>query len=88
MTRPSVKRSTQALVFMSDDAARLKSWRSEADLMPRIVGTPGEVLDVMARYDEIGIDEFVVSDETLGQEVTERRDNMDRFQEEVASHLR
>jgi F420-dependent oxidoreductase-like protein len=83
----TIKRSTQALVFMSDDAQQLKSWRSENIGMPHIIGTPEEVLDVIGRYVEIGMDEFVVSDETLGRQVNERRDNMDRFFAEVAVHL-
>ena len=84
----TIKRSTQALVFMSDDATRLKSWRSEVSEMPRIIGTPAEVLDVIGRYVEIGLDEFILSDETLGPDVGERRDNMDRFWNEVAVNLR
>ena len=47
---------------MSDDEEQLERWRPESWPMPRIIGTPAEVREVMARYVEIGLDEFVVSD--------------------------
>lgn len=83
----SIRRSGQALVFLSEDAARLQELRAEESPMPRIVGTGEEVLEVMAAYDAIGLDEFVVSDQSLGRDGVEKRESMDRFFEEVASHL-
>ena len=41
----------------------------------------------MGRYDEIGLDEFIVSDRTLGHDASERRDRMDQFLGEVTTHL-
>jgi alkanesulfonate monooxygenase SsuD/methylene tetrahydromethanopterin reductase-like flavin-dependent oxidoreductase (luciferase family) len=84
----SIRRSAQALVLMSDDTAQLNRWRSESSTTPRIIGTTSQVADVIARYGELGLDEFVVSDETLGRETSEKRDGMDRFLDEVAVHLR
>jgi imidazole glycerol phosphate synthase subunit HisF len=55
--------------------------------MPRIIGTPSQIVEVMVRYVEIGLDEFVVSDQTLGRDTSEKRDNMDRFLDEVANDL-
>jgi alkanesulfonate monooxygenase SsuD/methylene tetrahydromethanopterin reductase-like flavin-dependent oxidoreductase (luciferase family) len=55
--------------------------------MPRIIGTSSEVADVMGRYAEIGTDEFVVSDHSLGGDASQKRDNMDRFVDEVVIHL-
>ncbi len=55
--------------------------------MPRIIGTASEVAEVMGRYAEIGMDEFVVSDHTLGRDASQKRENMDRFVDEVAVHL-
>lgn len=83
----SIKRSAQALVFMSDDPDQLAYWRSEGSSMPRIIGTPSQIVEVMVRYVEIGLDEFVVSDQTLGRDTSEKRDNMDRFLDEVANDL-
>jgi len=83
----SIRRSAQALLLMSEDAEQLKSWRSDSAVTPRIIGTASEVREVMGRYAEIGIDEFVVSDHTLGRDAGQKRENMDRFVDEVAIHL-
>ena len=69
---------------MSDDTEQLGAWRSEVSTMPRIIGTPAQIGEVLAQYVEIGLHEFVVSDETLGGSASERRENMDRFLDEVA----
>ena len=83
----SIRRSAQALVFMSYDVEQLKRWRSDRSALPRIVGTPSEVAEVIGRYAEMGVDEFIVSDQSLGRDAGEKRDNMDRFLNEVAIHL-
>ena len=72
---------------MSEDAEQLKSWRSDNAVTPRIIGTASQVREAMGRYAEIGIDEFVVSDHTLGRGASQKRENMDRFVDEVAVHL-
>jgi len=84
----SIRRSAQALVMMSDDEQQLSRWRAEAVPVPRIVGTPLQVAEVMAGYADIGLDEFIVSERPLGRDAGERRDKMDRFLEEVAAGFR
>jgi F420-dependent oxidoreductase-like protein len=84
----SIRRSAQVLVFMSDDNEQLKRWRSEPPAMPRIVGTPPQIAEVIGRYAEIGLDEFIVQDQPLGRDATEKRYNMDRFLAEVATQFR
>ncbi len=83
----SIKLSAQALVYMSDNKEQLERWSSRNSTTPRIIGTPSQVAEVVSRYVEIGLDEFVVSDHTLGREANERRDNMDRFLDEVTLDL-
>ncbi|MGD0440274.1 MAG: TIGR03560 family F420-dependent LLM class oxidoreductase [Acidimicrobiales bacterium] len=83
----SIRRSAQAVVLMSDDAAQLESWRATESQLPRIIGTASEVLEVMARYGEVGVDEFVVPDHSLGRDARQKRENMDAFAQEVAVHL-
>ncbi|MGA2805055.1 MAG: TIGR03560 family F420-dependent LLM class oxidoreductase [Acidimicrobiales bacterium] len=83
----SIRRSAQAVVLMSDDAAQLEAWRSANSGLPRIIGTASEVTEVMARYGEVGVDEFVVPDHSLGRDAGQKRENMDRFVDEVAVHL-
>jgi F420-dependent oxidoreductase-like protein len=84
----SIKRSAQALVMMSDDGEQVTRWRSDRLTVPHIVGTPAEVAEVMGRYAEIGVDEFIVPDRTLGRDASERRDKMDQFLGEATVHLR
>ena len=83
-----IKRSAQALVMMSDDEEQVLRWRAERLPVPHIAGTPSEVADVMGRYADIGLDEFIVSDRTLGRDAGERRDRMDQFLDAVAIHQR
>jgi F420-dependent oxidoreductase-like protein len=82
-----IRRSAQAQVFMSKDVDQLEHWRSQPQKRPRIVGTAAQVAEMVGRYSEIGLDEFIVSDHTLGRDVNEKRDNMDRFLDEVAIEL-
>ncbi len=83
----SIERTAQALVMMSDDNEQVERWRADRLPMPHIVGSPAEVAEVIARYDDIGLDEFIVSDRTLGHDASERRDKMDQFLGEVAVHF-
>lgn len=81
----SIKRSAQALMFLSKDEAKLKEVREKDIQMAHIVGSPSEVVDVMGEYRDAGVDEFIFPDFTLGDD---RNDVFDLFQEEVAAHLR
>jgi F420-dependent oxidoreductase-like protein len=83
----TIRRSAQALVLMSDDERQLALWRSESAPAPRIIGTATEIAETMQQYVEIGLDEFVVSDHTMGRDTNEKRDNMDRFLDEVVLRL-
>jgi F420-dependent oxidoreductase-like protein len=83
----SIRHSAQAVVLMSDDAAQLEAWRSAESGLPRIIGTASQVAEVIARYGEVGVDEFVVPDHSLGRDAGEKRENMDRFVDAVAHHL-
>ena len=83
----TVWKSTQALVFMSDDdefAANIKA----GDMGPRsIVGSSEQLVAEVARYAELGFDELIVPDFTLGATSDERTANYRRFQAEIASHF-
>ena len=81
----TIKRSAQALMFLSTDEAKLKEVRDKDIQMAHIVGTPSEVADVMGEYRDAGVDEFIFPDFTLGDD---RNDVFDLFQAEVASAVR
>ena len=81
----SLWRSAQAMVFMSDDEARLAKFREQAPPERSIVGTPAELVDTLGRYVELGFDEFIVPDFTLGRDAAQRADGYARFWSEVAT---
>ena len=74
----TIRKSAQALLFMSDDAAWLEQIRSREMPMARMIGTPAELRDVVAAYAEAGVDELIIPDFTLG-EGDVKRAAMDRF---------
>jgi F420-dependent oxidoreductase-like protein len=79
--------STQALVFVSADDAWLAARRDGPAGRDAVVGTPGEVVDVLGRYAEAGADEFIVPGFNLGR--PERRfEVIDLLTAEVLPHLR
>ncbi|MGH9297582.1 MAG: TIGR03560 family F420-dependent LLM class oxidoreductase, partial [Acidimicrobiales bacterium] len=81
----TIERSAQALIRMSTDAAELERWRSEPARMPTIVGTPEELSGELARYDELGVDEFVVSERVLGESTSERAEVLEQLINEVGA---
>ena len=52
-----------------------------------MIGTPSELVDVVGRYAEAGVDELIVPDFTLGP-AGRARDTYDRFLTEVAASFR
>ena len=56
--------STQAVLFLSTDEEWLKDKRQGLPGRPVIVGTPAEVADIVARYQEAGADELIIPDFT------------------------
>lgn len=81
-----IHRSTQALLFLSDDQAFLDRMRGMDMPMPTLIGTPSELVDVVGAYRDAGVDELIVPDFTIGTG-SQRTDILDRFKEEVAIHF-
>jgi len=79
--------STQALLFMSTDEAWLAQRRQAESGQPTMVGTPDEVVEIVARYRDAGADELIIPDFTMGS-ASRRIDTCDLFLEQVASHFR
>jgi F420-dependent oxidoreductase-like protein len=81
-----IRRSTQALLFLSHDESYLARIR-DADIgRAAIVGSPAEVVDIVGAYRDAGVDELIVPDFTLGKG-SRRTDSLDSFKEEVAIHF-
>ena len=83
----AIARSTQALLFLSDDHAWLDQRRSADIAMPTIIGTVDEVRDTIGRYRDAGVDELIVPDFTLGS-ASRAIDTLDLFINEVVPDLR
>ncbi len=81
-----IERSTQALVFLSTDESWLAKVREQPAGMPRLVGTPAEVVDRLGEYAEAGVEEFIVPDWTMG-DAARAKDTLALFQAEVAPQL-
>ncbi len=79
--------STQAVLYLSTDKEWLDSKRESAAAFPTIVGTPSEVIDIVAAYREAGAAELIVPDFTLGSS-ERKKDTCDLLMEEVASAFR
>jgi alkanesulfonate monooxygenase SsuD/methylene tetrahydromethanopterin reductase-like flavin-dependent oxidoreductase (luciferase family) len=72
----TIARSTQALVFVVDDADRAAELVERVAPRPAIAGTPEGLAEALAGYAEVGVDEFIVPDFTLGTG-TRRADALD-----------
>lgn len=83
-----IQRSTQALLFMSDNQEFLDRIRSADVPRPMVIGTPPEVTEILGQYVEAGVDEFIVPDFTLPAAGDQRWEIMDRFINEAAAPLR
>src|SRR4051794_4899841 len=82
-----IARSTQALLFLSEDESWLETKRGGVGGQAVIVGTPAEVVDIVGQYRDAGVGELIVPDFTLGP-MARRKDTCDLLINEVASHFR
>jgi alkanesulfonate monooxygenase SsuD/methylene tetrahydromethanopterin reductase-like flavin-dependent oxidoreductase (luciferase family) len=83
----TIRRSAQALLFLSEDQAWLDRFRGTDLGRAAIVGTPDEVAGTVRAYADAGVDELIVPDFTLGS--PERRaDTYDLFMERVVPSVR
>lgn len=83
----TIQRSANALLYLSDDESWVADRKTRPAARPTIVGTPGEVVDIMGAYREAGVDEILIPDFNLG-EPSRKRDTMDLFINEVVPHVR
>jgi F420-dependent oxidoreductase-like protein len=83
-----IRVSTQAVLYLSTSEEWLRERRRQAQPgVAVIVGTPGEVAEIVARYRDAGADEFIVPDSTLGP-LSRKKDTCDLFIEQVAPAFR
>jgi len=82
----TIARSTQALVLLSEDEAWLAPRRESLAGRPAIVGTPAEVVEIVAAYQRAGCDELIIPCWTLGETPT-CIETLELFSQEVARHF-
>jgi F420-dependent oxidoreductase-like protein len=82
----SIARSTQALLYLSNDQNWLDRHRGGDPARPRLVGTPAEVTDQVGEYEKTGVDELIVPDWTMGA-AGRAADTLALFRSEVAVHF-
>jgi F420-dependent oxidoreductase-like protein len=83
----SIRRSAQALVFLTDDDATAASLVERVAPRAAIGGTAEQVAEVVAAWRDVGLDEVIVPDFTLGSGV-QRLERMDEIIEQVAPAFR
>lgn len=76
----SIRRSTQALLRVTDDAHEAREFVERFAPQPAYAGTPSQLAEVFEAWRAVGVDEVIVPDATLGRGA-ERRDAMDAIAE-------
>lgn len=83
----SMHTSVQALVFITDDAKALDGIRG-GDMSSRsIAGSHDEIVEQLGQLRDIGFDELIVPDFTLGETAAQRRDAYEDFAANIAPQL-
>jgi len=62
----TIARSTQALVFLVDDEAKGADLVARVAPRPAVAGPPARITEAAAAWREVGLDELIVPDVTLG----------------------
>ena len=83
----TIEHSAVALLFLTDDAAQLASLRARDLGRPALIGTPGELQEIVGAYRDAGVDELIVPGFTF-RSPAEREETLDRFLTEVATPFR
>jgi len=83
----SMHTSTQAMFHLTDDPERIaKIENVDATAKNSVAGPPERIIEVIGEYAELGFDEIIVPDFTLGETAEERREGYDRFAAEIIPH--
>jgi F420-dependent oxidoreductase-like protein len=83
----AIQRSAVALLFLSDDAAFVEKIRGSKLPQPKIAGSVEQVREIVRAYQQIGVNELIVPDFTLGP-MPQKKATLDRFIRDVAGPQR
>jgi F420-dependent oxidoreductase-like protein len=81
-----IKRSAQNMLFMGDDAETME--KAKAMGARAWAGGKDQLQEIMGRYQDIGLDEIIVPDFTLGRSLEHKKETYDRFINDVAKPFR
>ena len=81
-----IQRSACTLLLYSDDEERVAGARASG--RPVLGGSRDELLRTVQEYIDVGVDELIIPDFTLGANAFERTEQMDRFINEIATEFR
>lgn len=83
----SLRRSVQALFFLIDDDATARRILESAPSDRSVAGGPDVIAAAISRYVELGFDEIIFPDFTLGTDAETRRVTYERISREVLSRF-
>lgn len=83
----TVRRSAQALVFLTDSDSATAKLRERVPADRSIVGGANELVEILGQYAESGLDEFAIPDFTLGATPEQRWDTLQRIHSDVIAPL-
>ncbi|MBL4679395.1 MAG: LLM class F420-dependent oxidoreductase [Pseudomonadales bacterium] len=84
-----IQRSAVALLFLSEDESFVKKMNASNEGPAKIAGNVSQLRDTIAAYAEIGVNELIVPDFTLGPNDNQQKlDTLDCFIEEIASVIK
>jgi alkanesulfonate monooxygenase SsuD/methylene tetrahydromethanopterin reductase-like flavin-dependent oxidoreductase (luciferase family) len=83
----AVRRSAQALVFITNSDAQRDEVLAKTNADRAIVGSTAEIVEVISHYAKAGLDEFALPDFNLGASPAQRRETIERFHKEVVAEL-
>ena len=83
----TIARSCQALWFIHDDQAKADALVERVAPRPAIGGPVDKLAEVVAGWAEVGVDEVIVPDFTLGTG-SQKLDRLDRIITEIAPSFR
>lgn len=84
----TVHKTTQALVYIVEDASVVEKLLAKVPEGRSLVGTTEQLTEMIGAYQKIGFNEFCLPDFTLGDSFAQRKESIQRFFTEVASHFR
>jgi F420-dependent oxidoreductase-like protein len=83
----TIRRSTQALIRLTDDEAGARRFVEAVAPRAAVAGTPAQIAEVVAGWRDAGVDELIVPDFTLGSGPN-RLDALDQLIEQLAPVFR